>query len=142
MTSITVLLPAILVLLVDQLTKMAVTRRLANGSSAAVVWGVRLRCAMKPSRSRRLPDKRIALVLLWGVVLSTFAFLIGQGDVFHHPAAHVGIGAALGGAASNVYDRLRRGAVVDFVAIGWWPVFNLADVGITLGALVALWFIR
>ena len=55
MTSIMVLLPAILVLLVDQLTKMAVTRRLANGSSAGVIWCVRLRYAMKPSRSRRLP---------------------------------------------------------------------------------------
>jgi lipoprotein signal peptidase len=32
--------------------------------------------------------------------------------------------------------------VVDFVAIGRWPLFNLADVGITLGAVMALWFIR
>jgi signal peptidase II len=142
MTSITVLLPAVLVLLVDQLTKMAVTRRFARGSSAAAVRFVRLHCATRPSRSRRLPDKRIALALLWGAVLGAFAFLIGQGHVFHHPAAHVGIGAALGGAASNFYDRLRTGAVVGFVAIGRWPLFNLADVGITLGAVMALWFIR
>jgi len=142
MTSITVLLPATLVLLVDQLTKMAVTRRLANGSSAAVVWFVHLRYATKPSRSHRFLDRRIVLVLLWGAVLSIFVFLMGQGHVFHHPAAQVGLGAALGGATSNLYDWLRRGTVVDFVEIGWWPVFNLADVGITAGAMMALWFIR
>jgi len=142
MTSIAVLLPAALVLLVDQLTKVAVTRRFAPGSSATMIRFVRLCNAARPSRCRRLPDKRIALVLFWGMVVSAFAFLIDQGQVFHHPAAQVGIGAALGGAASNVYDRLRRGAVIDFVAIGWWPVFNLADLGITLGAVIALWFIR
>jgi len=54
----------------------------------------------------------------------------------------VGLGAALGGAASNLYDRLRRGAVIDFLDVGWWPVFNLADVAITLGTITALWFLR
>jgi lipoprotein signal peptidase len=33
-------------------------------------------------------------------------------------------------------------AVIDLVKVGWWPVFNLADVGVTLGAIMALWFIR
>ena len=59
-----------------------------------------------------------------------------------HPAAQAGLGAALGGAAGNVYDRLRRGVVIDFVDLGWWPAFNLADAAITLGALTALWLLR
>jgi signal peptidase II len=51
----------------------------------------------------------------------------------------VGLGLALGGAAGNVLDWIRRGAVVDFVDLGWWPVFNLADGGIVVGiAAVAL----
>jgi signal peptidase II len=51
----------------------------------------------------------------------------------------VGIGATVGGATGNVIDRLRHGAVVDFVAIGPWPVFNLADAALVAGVgLIAL----
>jgi signal peptidase II len=49
----------------------------------------------------------------------------------------------LGGALGNVIDRLRFGAVVDFIqwhAAGYyWPAFNLADSAITLGAVLLLW---
>jgi signal peptidase II len=48
-----------------------------------------------------------------------------------------GMGMALGGAAGNLVDRIRRGAVVDFVAAGPWPVFNLADAAMTVGLVVA-----
>lgn len=45
-----------------------------------------------------------------------------------------------GGATGNVLDRIRQGAVTDFLDLhlqGWhWPTFNLADVAITLGALL------
>ena len=39
----------------------------------------------------------------------------------------------------NLYDRWRRGAVVEFLDLGSWPVFNLADVAITTGVLAPLW---
>lgn len=49
----------------------------------------------------------------------------------------LGIGLVVGGALGNVVDRLRFGAVVDFLdvhAAGWhWPAFNLADSAITVG---------
>ncbi len=50
----------------------------------------------------------------------------------------LGIGCALGGAAGNLLDILRRQHVVDFIDLGWWPVFNLADVAIVGGLLLAL----
>ena len=59
------------------------------------------------------------------------------------PAVAVALGAVIGGAIGNVLDRLRFGAVVDFVdahAWGWhWYVFNIADAGIVCGvaALIA-----
>ena len=37
------------------------------------------------------------------------------------------------GAVGNLYDRLRFGYVVDFLDLKWWPVFNVADIGITVG---------
>ena len=50
----------------------------------------------------------------------------------------------LGGALGNLADRLARspgflrGHVVDFIAVGWWPVFNIADSCITIGAILLI----
>ncbi len=48
------------------------------------------------------------------------------------------IGLQLGGALGNLVDRLRDGAVVDFIDVGWWPIFNLADSCIVTGIAVLL----
>ena len=48
------------------------------------------------------------------------------------------LGIAAGGASSNVIDQVVHQGVVDFIDLGWWPVFNLADVAIVLGAASAL----
>ncbi|HTW08886.1 MAG TPA: signal peptidase II [Acidimicrobiales bacterium] len=56
-----------------------------------------------------------------------------------HVAGLVGFGLVGGGALSNLGDRFIRhhhGAVVDFVQlVSWWPIFNLADAAITIGAV-------
>lgn len=49
------------------------------------------------------------------------------------------LGLILGGAISNLADRVLRangGAVIDFIHIGFWPTFNLADSAITVGAIL------
>jgi signal peptidase II len=45
-------------------------------------------------------------------------------------------GLILGGAIGNIIDRLRHGYVVDFIQVGWWPVFNLADSAISVGVIM------
>lgn len=53
-------------------------------------------------------------------------------------ARRVFLGMILGGAIGNLIDRVATGEVVDFLQIGWqghyWPVFNVADMGVTIGA--------
>ncbi len=44
----------------------------------------------------------------------------------------------LGGALGNLADRVRDGAVIDFIDLPLWPTFNLADVAITVGVLLLL----
>ena len=65
--------------------------------------------------------------------------------VFYHihrvssPILRISLGLQLGGAIGNLMDRLRLGYVVDFIDVGAWPVFNLADSAIVVG-LVGLVF--
>ena len=58
--------------------------------------------------------------------------------------AAVGLGAIIGGALGNLADRVfrgaawGRGAVVDFIDLQWWPIFNVADAAITVGLVIVL----
>jgi len=55
----------------------------------------------------------------------------------------VGLALVVGGAVGNVIDRLREGAVMDFLLFHWrelaWPAFNLADSAITIGVALLIW---
>ena len=54
----------------------------------------------------------------------------------------IALALVIGGAIGNVIDRIRFGAVVDFLdvhAVGWhWPAFNVADSAITLGVILLI----
>lgn len=58
--------------------------------------------------------------------------------------AAIGLGGIIGGALGNLTDRVLRGAawgrgaVVDFIDLQWWPIFNVADASITVGLVVVL----
>jgi signal peptidase II len=111
------------------------------------------------------PDQRVALVGDWlaleyvqnqgvafgvltglGPVLPLVALAIVAGLLVYYsretqPAAWraVAVGAIAGGALGNLIDRLRLGYVVDFIAVGPWPNFNVADSAVTLGVLALVW---
>ena len=81
-------------------------------------------------------------------ILSAVALVIALGLVFWltrvtHFLTALGIGLVIGGALGNVIDRLRFGAVFDFldfyVGTYHWPAFNVADSCITIGVVLLLW---
>ena len=51
----------------------------------------------------------------------------------------MGFSLILGGAIGNLIDRIVFGYVVDFIDLRMWPVFNIADSAITIGAVVVAW---
>ncbi len=53
----------------------------------------------------------------------------------------VALGLIIGGALGNIVDRLSAGAVIDFIDLRFWPVFNLADTAIVVGAGIALFLV-
>lgn len=123
----------------DQATKRLVARRLAAGQSVPLTSWLSIKRMNNTWGLLLLRNPRGQIMLLAAVV-GGVCLLVWQGLFFQRPAAQVGLGLALGGATGNVYDQFRRGAVLDFLDLGWWPVFNLADAAITMGVLTALWF--
>ncbi len=87
----------------------------------------------------------VAPVLIAIVVLAALTLLLGRDITVNKPTL-VGAGLVTGGAVGNLYDRLFRdhgGAVIDFIDVGWWPVFNVADMAVVGGAAVlAIWATR
>lgn len=84
----------------------------------------------------RLPSAVVIGITAAVTLILAVAALRG---VFPSPA---GAGLVLGGAIANVGDRMVGGSVVDFLDLGWWPSFNIADVALTVGCallLVASW---
>ena len=126
-----------LLLLVDQLSKRMVEahvgdRRIAFGSIVQIRY-VAARNAIFASA--------VAPVFLAAIWLAAFAsaLVLQQSGVwFHSHLAMSALGLAFGGAASNLLDLVRRRHIVDFIDVGWWPVFNLADIGIVAGLMLAL----
>jgi lipoprotein signal peptidase len=52
----------------------------------------------------------------------------------------VTFGLQLGGAAGNLIDRLRFGYVTDFIDVRWWPIFNVADSSVVIGAILLAYY--
>jgi len=50
--------------------------------------------------------------------------------------ARTALGLVLGGTIGNLIDRLCFGGVTDFISIGWWPAFNIADSAIVVGVII------
>jgi signal peptidase II len=132
------LVVALFVLLVDQLTKAWALVALDDGRVIELVWTLQFNLVfnngMAFSRGRGLGP-------LIGVVAIIVSILLVRASARSSSRlAQCAFGLVIGGALGNVVDRLfrndawMRGAVVDFIDLQWWPVFNVADMGVTIGA--------
>jgi signal peptidase II len=117
----------------DQLTKQVVTRELALGDAVEILG---------PFSIHHVHNSGIAFGLFpsaTGIVIGLTSVAVGAMLVFfarsgrRHPLFPVALGLILGGAASNLVDRIRLGFVTDFLDFDYWPSFNLADTFIVVG---------
>ena len=129
------------VVLLDQLTKEWALNALADGP-IDVVWTLRFNLAFNKGMAFSQGSGLgpiigvVALVVIVGLLVS-----IGRLTSRLYPLA---VGLIVGGAIGNLLDRLFRapgwfrGAVVDFIDLQWWPIFNVADIGVTVGGALLL----
>jgi len=135
-----------LIIVLDQLTKFWVVSALRLGQSIELTSFLNLVFVYNPGAAFSfLSDaggwQRWFFVVLAIAVSGWLTFLIRQ----HASERLLPLAATLilGGALGNVIDRIRYGAVVDFVdvhAAGWhWPAFNVADSAISVGVALLIW---
>jgi signal peptidase II len=124
-----------LVLAADQAAKAAIEAHLVPGEDVEVAGPLELTLSHNTGVAFGLAGGAgIKLILLTAVALGVIAYLFARNPL--RPWMWVAVGLLAGGALGNLLDRLRHDAVTDFIAVGSWPPFNLADVAITLGVLL------
>jgi signal peptidase II len=130
----------LIVLGLDQLTKHWALNALSDGRSRHVIWTIdwnlTFNSGMAFSRAQGVGPYIGAVALIVIVVL--LLSLRRNGSTL----STVAVGMVVGGALGNLADRLfrgkgwLRGEVVDFIDPRWWPIFNVADMGVTIGGIL------
>lgn len=128
---------AFFVVVLDQITKHWALNHLGDGHVDNLVGSLRLNLAYNTGMAFAKGQGIGPFIAVAGLLVVVF-LLVGLRRETRPGAVFVGMVA--GGAAANIVDRLFRGdawlhgAVIDFIDLQWWPIFNLADAAIVIGA--------
>jgi signal peptidase II len=130
------------IVIIDQTSKWIVTHSLGNSTLPSRRVFLYNRAVSLLGANRRLSPAFLALLILFVVISASLILLIHFKIAYQNPLGQLGLAGAMGGAASNLLDRVWRNGVVDFIDLGFWPLFNFADIAICLGILIALVYYR
>jgi signal peptidase II len=132
------------IVLLDQLTKVWVVAALSDGPQSIIGDTVELRLSRNPGGAFSLLTGFTPLLAVLAVVVAIVLIRVAQRMT--DPVMLVALSLVLGGAVGNLLDRIfrapgfLRGEVVDFIRVGEFPSFNVADSAITIGAvLLVVW---
>lgn len=125
----------------DQLTKHLADRGVPAGEERSVFLGVSLVHVRNHGVAfgALAGGGSIVLVAVGGALLGLVLYFATHAG---RPLLWLPTGLLLGGAVGNVVDRVRTGAVTDFIKVPLWPAFNLADAAITIGVLALLYVLE
>jgi len=131
------LISAVIVLL-DQVSKAWALRDLADGRIIHVIWTMQFNLTFNRGMAFSRGTGIGPIIGVIGLVVVALLLLsLRRAD---NALTRVATGLIIGGAVGNILDRLfrgsgwMRGAVIDFIDFQWWPVFNIADMAIMIGA--------
>jgi signal peptidase II len=126
------------VVALDQATKAIVRSSVEIGDRDGVFPGVEIVHVRNEgvAFSRFSGGGTIVTVIVAAALVALLAYFVTH---LNKPLVWLPTGMLLGGALGNIIDRVRDGAVTDFIKLPAWPAFNVADVSITFGVLVLLY---
>jgi signal peptidase II len=131
----------VLVVVVDQVTKALVRDGVRPGEEDSILPALTLVHVRNTGVAfGAFAGGGVIVVALVAAALSALVFYF----VTHVERRLVWLptGLLLGGSVGNIVDRVRDGAVTDFLKLPHWPAFNVADIAITVGVLALLWVIE
>jgi len=132
------LLIALGIVVFDQLTKQWALSALGDGRDIHVIWTLQWNLTFNSGMAFSRGEGLGPLIAVAATLVIVWLLLSLNRDATKMSIA--GMGLVIGGAAGNLIDRLfrgdawLRGAVVDFIDFQWFPIFNVADIAINVGA--------
>ena len=139
-------LTALVVVAADQLTKLWIRSNLALGQSIPDTGFFQLTYIHNTGAVFGIfPDQSFLLTIVAsaGIVFLLFyaLFMYHRFPFLDNMPGKLVLGLILGGTAGNLIDRIRFGYVTDFISVGIWPAFNIADSAVTVGAIAFAYFL-
>lgn len=128
------ILLALGLLALDQWSKWLVVNRMVLGESIPVIDGIFYLTFVKNPGAAfgMMPYKTAFFIITTVLVIAGIAYYfirISQDRIL----LKTGLALQVGGAVGNLIDRIKIGYVIDFFDFRIWPVFNIADIGISIG---------
>jgi signal peptidase II len=130
---------ALLVFVLDRVTKVAVSANVPVGTERQVLPFVWITNTHNAGAAFGFAQEGalLALFLVGSIVVSIgLVYYVARTPI--SAAAGVLLGLILGGTLGNGYERLVNHSVTDFIALHFWPVFNVADSAISVGVALLL----
>jgi len=130
-----VLVAATAIFALDALTKMLAVNSLTQVQSVSVIPNIfHFTLVLNDGVAFGLLKDKADIFIPVSLGAMAFIILYIRRSVFINAATTLALGLILGGAAGNLIDRIRFGYVIDFLDFRIWPVFNIADSAISIGA--------
>jgi signal peptidase II len=124
-----------LVVILDQAAKALVEARLSPGEDVDLLGPIGLTLSHNSGVAFGLASGGgTRLVIVTALALGVVGYLFSRDPT--RPGMWIAAGLLAGGAVGNLADRIRVDAVTDYVAVGSWPAFNVADIAVTAGVLL------
>ena len=130
-----------LVLAADQLTKWLVRESMRRGEEDPIFPALKLVNVRNDGVAFGIDAGGQTLIIVL-IAVALIALVLYFARHTSKPLMWLPVGLLLGGALGNIIDRVREGAVVDFLKLPAWPAFNLADVAITVGVLSLIYVLE
>ena len=133
------LLTTVITVILDQLSKLYIISRFQDRGPMPLIDGfLRIIYSTNTGAAFGMLKSRKWFLFSMAILLVLAGLIFAVKIIKLKGLYQLGLGLILGGTAGNLIDRVRLGYVVDFIDFSFWPTFNVADIGITVGAVLMI----